>query len=281
VTVPYEHLVYDKPAPGVARITLNRPEVLNALHVPLLEEIYAAAAEADDDSEVAVIVYAGAGTSFCAGRDFKYSGMLQTEDPQGWFAWRRAYKGLGDQTWHHPKPTVAAVQGYALGTGAHLATLCDITIAAEDAKFGYPEFRYGELFGDHVWNVLAGAKKTKEWLFTGRNVDAQEAYDWGLVNRVVPLAELESNALTLARDIAVMEEKNPGYQRANKIEINLRHPAMTDRMVETRRAAVDFQFAAEYGAAAVESQERFYTKVAEKGIKAAVDEMHEGFSTRR
>src|SRR5438105_3904924 len=136
--VPYEHLVYDIPVPGVARITLNRPEVLNALHVPLLNEIYEAAAAAADDDAVAVLVYAGNGRSFCAGRDFKYSGTLQTEDPQGWFAWRRAYKGLGDQTWCHPKPTIAQVQGYALGTGSHLATLCDITVAAEGARFGYP-----------------------------------------------------------------------------------------------------------------------------------------------
>ena len=160
-----EQIIYDKPEEGIARITLNRAEALNALTLPMLDEIHAAAAEAAEDSDVAVLIYRGMGRAFCVGRDFKYSGELQTEDPEGWFAWRRRYRDFGPQTWTHPKATIAQVQGYALGGGHSIAAGCDITIASEDARFGYPEQRYGQLAGEwHVWNWIMGPKKTKEYV---------------------------------------------------------------------------------------------------------------------
>ncbi len=277
----YENLIYEKVEDGIARITLNRPEVLNALNVPLLYEIYEAAEEAARDNEIAVLVYRGAGRAFCAGRDFKYSGMLQTEDPQGWYAWRRSWKGLGTQTWFHPKVTVAQVHGYALGGGLHLSVLSDITIAAEGTKFGYPEARYGILAGeDHFWNLLCGPKKTKEWLLTGRNIDAKEAYEWGMINAVVPAEKLEETVMTLAKDLVTMERKNPGYLRANKWEVTRAYPEMY-RMAMPMYFSVESQAHREYFLATKESQERFYTKVAKEGIHAALDEMHEGFSGKR
>jgi enoyl-CoA hydratase/carnithine racemase len=278
--VDYENLVYDKPEDGIARITLNRPDALNALNVPLVQDIYAAAAEAAADDEVAVLIYRGNGRAFCAGRDFKYSGQLQTEDPEGWFAWRNFYRDFGPQTWMHPKATIAQVHGYALGGGHNIAVSCDITIASEDARFGYPEARYGILAGGiHVWNWMMGPKKTKEYMFTGRNFDASEAMMFGLINQVVPTEELEEAVLSMARDIVAIERRNPGYIRANKSQINYRHlELMTLTTLNPQRLA-DTPYETSYAGVSKESQEAFYTKVATEGFHAAVDDMHSGFTS--
>ena len=276
----YKYLIYDKPEDGIARITLNRPEVLNALNTELLLEIYAAADEAAQDDSVVVVVYRGTGRSFCVGRDFKHSAELQKSE-EGWFAWRKRYKGFGPQTWMHPKATIAQVQGHALGGGHNLAVACDLTIVADNSMFGYPEARYGQLAGrNHMWNWLVGPKKTKEFLFTGRNMDAQEALRIGLVNHVVPLADLDSTVLTFARDIVNIERKNPGYIRLNKMDINYRHQELMLYTTINPDVAAQKALETEYITKMKKSQESFYTKVAEKGIHAAMDDMHEGFNTR-
>src|SRR5690349_9566899 len=116
----YNSLIYEILEDGIACITLNRPESLNALNTELLLEIYDAAKVAGEDPKVVVLMYQGAGRSFCAGRDFKHSAELQKTE-EGWYAWRRRYRGFGPQTWLHPKATIAAVQGHALGGGHNLA----------------------------------------------------------------------------------------------------------------------------------------------------------------
>jgi len=277
----YEFLIYDIPEDGIARITLNRPEILNAFHIPLLEEIYAAAEEAATDPQIVVLLYRGAGKSFCVGRDFKYSGALQTGDPEGWFAWRRSNKGFGPQTWSHPKATIAQVQGYALGGGHNLAVGCDLTIASTDARFGYPEARYGTRGGrDHMWNWLIGPKKTKEYLFTGRNMNADEALRIGLVNQVVPLEKLDEVTLTMARDIVQIERHNPGYIRLNKMDINYRHPELMMNTTLNPDLHEHKVMETEFLTRMKKSQENFYTTVAEKGIHEALGGMHSGFSSK-
>lgn len=277
----YQFLIYDKPEDGIARITLNRPEVLNALHVPLVEEIYDAAERASEDPEVVVLLYRGAGRSFCAGRDFKYSGQLQTEDPEGWFAWRRRYHGFGAQTWLHQKATIAQVQGHALGGGHNLAVGCDITIVAEDVRFGYPEARAGLLGGGrHIWNWFMGPKKTKEYLFTGRTFGAQEALTFGLVNQVVPNDKLEDAAMSMAQDIVKIERRNPGYIRANKFQINYRHPDLLIFTSLNPSIAEQVPYETEYLLNAKTSQEEFYTRIANEGVHGALEKLHEGFSSR-
>ncbi len=275
----YKFLIFDKPEDGVARITLNRPESLNALNMDLVMEIYAAADEAAHDEKVVVLLYRGAGRSFCAGRDFKYSAELQEKDPEGWFAWRKRYRSFGPQTWLHPKATIAQVQGYALGGGHNLAVGCDITIVSNDARFGYPEARYGLLAGrNHMWNWLVGPKKTKEYLFTGRNMDAAEALRIGLVNQVVPIEELDRVTLELARDIVQIERKNPGYIRLNKLDINYRHQELMLYTNLNPDVAEQQARETEFVTRIKGSQESFYTKVAEKGIHEAMRDMHQGFS---
>lgn len=276
----YETVVYDSPEPGVARITLNRPESLNAITIPMLHELYAAAADAAADPDVAVLVYRGAGRSFCAGRDFKHSAELQTGDEEGWFAWRRAFHGFGRQTWLHPKATIAQVHGHALGNGQSLAGMCDITVASLDARFGYPEARYGAMSGGfHIWNHLIGPKRTKEYLFTGRSFTAEEAVTYGFVNHAVPLAELEEVVMSLARDIVTIERKNPGYVRANKTLINDQHVDLKVRSAVNDEVVEANAFLTQYTMDYVHSQEAFYRKVAEHGMKAALDDMHAGFSS--
>lgn len=276
----YQYLIYEDVEDGIARITLNRPDSLNALNTQLLLEIYDAADKAAKDDSVVVLLYRGAGRSFCAGRDFKHSAELQKTE-EGWFAWRKRYRGFGPQTWMHPKATLAQVQGHALGGGHNLAVGCDITICADNARFGYPEARYGQLAGrNHMWNWLVGPKKTKEFLFTGRNMDAEEALRIGLINHVVPLAQLEDTCLRFARDIVQIERKNPGYIRLNKMDINYRHQELMLYTTINPDVAEQKALETEFITKMKKSQETFYNNVAEKGIHAALDRMHDGFSTR-
>jgi enoyl-CoA hydratase/carnithine racemase len=277
----YELLSYEKLADGILAITLNRPECLNAVNLALLEEIYSAAQAAADDPDVVVVIYRGAGRAFSVGRDFKQSAELQTQDPEGWFAWRKRYRDFGPQTWRHPKATIAQVQGYALGAGHNLAVGCDITIASEDARFGYPEARFGILHGEaHIWNWLMGPKKTKEYMFTGRNFGAREAYECGLINQVVPLEELEAAVLAMARDIVTIERNNPGYIRANKFQINARHLELMEYSSLNPARGEAMPYIVDYTLRAKQTQEEFYTQVANRGFHEAVDDMHRGYTTR-
>lgn len=267
------------PVSGVARITLNRPEVLNAIHLPLMEEIHRAAQEAAEDDDVAALIYRGEGRAFCVGRDMKYAAELQATDPEGWFAWRRRYRGFGPQTWTHPKATIAQVQGHALGGGHDLAVSCDITVAASGTQLGYPEARYGLLMGGrHVWNWLAGPKKTKEYVFTGRTISAEEACRCGIINQVVAEDELEATVLGIATDIATIERRNPGYVAVNKFQINQRHLDLMS--LTTFNPDVVRQIASEtqYLLDSKETQTAFYAKVKDSGLKAAADDMHAGYA---
>ena len=274
----YEYVIYEKVEDGIARITLNRPEVLNAFHMDMAHEIWAAADEALKDDEVAVLIYRGAGRAFSVGRDFKYSAELQKkQDPQGW---RRAFTGFGEQTWFYPKITIAQVQGYAFGGGQQLAVFSDITIAAEGSQFGSPEDRYGDVRGgSHYLNFLCGPKIAKEWVLTGRTIDAADALRIGLINRVVPPEKLEEETMSYARDFVAVERKNPGFLRANKWDVIRAYPQMFF-IAPTANIVKESVALREYGAKAKETQERFYAKVEREGIHAALDDLHKGFATR-
>lgn len=278
----YEYLIYDVPEPGIARVTLNRPEVLNALNLEILSEIYQAADEAIRDPDVTVLIYRGAGRCFSVGRDFKQSGALQTKDEEGWFAWRRRNKGIGGQTWLCPKATIAQVHGYALGAGHNLAISCDITVAADDSKFGYPEARFGILGGrSHLWNELIGPKATKEYLFTGRLMSAEEALQLRLINHCVAGAELEEYVLGLARDVVEMERRNPGYVEMTKLDVNYQHPAILTATTVNSQVLERYALEAELIERVRRSQEVFFEKVANEGMTSALEELHRGFSSSK
>jgi len=212
-------ILYEQPAEGVARIVLNRPEMRNAQDTRLLYELNDALDEAAHDPAIRVIILAANGPHFSAGHDIRETGHLETQAqfrPVGTQAGYRApgaegrmareeevYVGFCERWRNIPKPTIAAVQGSCISGGLMLAWPMDLIIAADDAKFVDVTVAMGiagvEYFA-HPWEV--GVRKAKEMLFTGDPLSAEEAKQLGMVNRVVPRAELEAQTLALAQKIA-------------------------------------------------------------------------------
>ena len=184
----------------VATITLNRPKALNALNTQVMNEVTGAAAELDADPGVGAIILTGNEKAFAAGADIKEMAELSFADvfaADFFAAWG---KFAATRT-----PTIAAVAGYALGGGCEVAAMCDIVIAAENAKFGQPEITLGILPGMGGTQRLArsiGKAKTMDLVLTGRLMDAAEAESCGLVSRVVPTADLLEDALKIGEKIA-------------------------------------------------------------------------------
>lgn len=187
---------------GVGHLRLNRPEVLNAFHLPMYEEIAACISTWDSDDSVRSVLISGNGRAFCSGRDFRYSADLQVDDAPE--AWRRAYRTFFPYTTGCTKVIVAAVQGYALGGGASLALGADITVAAPDAVFGYPETRHGIASKSMLWAWLLGPKVAKEVVATGRLVAVGEIDHLGLVSAIVAPDDLLAHAYSVAEDVAKM-----------------------------------------------------------------------------
>ena len=196
----YEDILYDT-MDGIARITINRPEVRNAFRPTTLFELSQAFTVARDDPEVGVIVLTGAGDlAFCSGGDQRIRGDDGYKDPLG--VGRLNVLDLQVQIRRTPKPVIAMVAGYAIGGGHVLHVVCDLTIAADNARFGQTGSRVGSFDGGYGSGLLArivGQKKAREIWFLCEQYDAQEALAMGLVNRVVPLARLEEETMAVAR----------------------------------------------------------------------------------
>lgn len=188
---------------AVALLTLNRPDKLNAINEPMIEALDAALDAAEADESVRAIVVAGRGRAFSAGFDLATGPGEGKPEPA---EVRRALENdfrIILRFWDSPKPTVAAVHGYCLGSSLELAVACDLTIAAEDCRFGEPEVKFGSGIVALLLPWLAGPKAAKYLLLTGDDrVSAAEAQAMGLVNRVVPAASLLDEALALAMRIA-------------------------------------------------------------------------------
>jgi len=193
-----ETVLYDL-KDGIAIIRLNRPDVLNAQNRQLVSDFLTALKEAEVDTQVKVVIIKGEGRAFCSGDDLNEE-MNFTMD-QGF----NVVEIMHDTTrtiMRMPKPVIAAVHGYALGAGCEWAMNCDIRIAAEGAKFGFPETSVGMAVtnaGTKLLPLLIGLGRAKELVFTGQRIDADKALDWGLVNKVVPLEELENTAIEMAK----------------------------------------------------------------------------------
>lgn len=191
----------------VAVITLNRPEVANAQNMALLDDLDAAWTRAADDEEVRVIVLRGNGKHFSSGHDLKGNGSAPEKITLEYVyrAEARRYLEYSLRWRNVPKPSIAAVQGKCIAGGLLLCWPCDLIVAADNAEFSDPVVYMGiggvEYHG-HTWEL--GPRKAKEILFTGRAVTAQEAEKTGMVNRVVPLADLDTATMELARHIAQM-----------------------------------------------------------------------------
>ncbi|MFB4300992.1 enoyl-CoA hydratase [Actinomadura sp. NTSP31] len=194
-------------ADGVAVITLNRPEAANAQTMELLDDLDAAWRRAADDEDVRVIVLNANGRHFSAGHDLKSGGPAPEKITLEHIYAVEARRYLEyTLRWRNvPKPSIAAVQGKCIAGGLMLCWPCDLIVAAENAEFSDPVVHMGiggvEYHG-HTWEL--GPRKAKEILFTGRPVTADEAEKVGMVNKVVPLDELETSAMELAGQIAQM-----------------------------------------------------------------------------
>ena len=195
----YEDILYDT-LDGIARITINRPEVRNAFRPTTLFELSRAFEAARDDPEVGVIILTGSGEeAFCSGGDQRVRGDDGYRDPQG--VGRLNVLDLQVQIRRTPKPVIAMVAGYAIGGGHVLHVVCDLTIAADNARFGQTGPRVGSFDGGYGSGLLArivGQKKAREIWFLCEQYGAEEALAMGLVNRVVPLARLEEETVAVA-----------------------------------------------------------------------------------
>ncbi len=205
----YEDIRYETCAEGIARVTINRPEVRNAFRPQTVTELIRAFDAARDDAEVGVVILTGEGPdAFCSGGDQRVRGAGGYVGGDG--VPRLNVLDLQKRIRSLPKPVVAQVAGYAIGGGHVLHMMCDLTIAADNAVFGQTGPKVGSFDGGYGSGLLArqiGQKRAREIWFLCRQYDARTALDWGLVNAVVPLAELETETVKWARE---MLEKSGG-----------------------------------------------------------------------
>ena len=187
---------------NVGIITLNRPERLNAINAELLNDLITQLNVAREDDKVVSVILTGAGRSFCAGEDLK-----ETQSGKSMSQWKKEIDALQETQrviLKLDKPLIAAIRGYAVGGGLEFALGCDIRIAAQDAKFGFPETSVGLTItsaGTKLISQLVGLGKAKELVFTGEIIDAQQALQIGLVNQVVSGAELLDATLNMCERI--------------------------------------------------------------------------------
>ncbi len=190
-------------AEGIAKITIDRPEVRNAFRPLTTAELIRAFDTARDDATIGVVVLTGQGSlAFCSGGDQKIRGDDGYVDEQG--IGRLNVLDLQIQIRRMPKPVVAMVAGYAIGGGHVLHLCCDLTIAADNARFGQTGPRVGSFDGGYGINLLArqiGEKRAKEVWFLCRQYDAATALDWGLANAVVPVEDLERTTVEWCREM--------------------------------------------------------------------------------
>ena len=217
-TGEYEDILYET-SDGIAKITINRPEVRNAFRPATVVEMSKAFEVARNDPEIGVVILTGAGTeAFCSGGDQRVRGEDGYVDAGG--TGRLNVLDLQVQIRRLPKPVVAMVAGYAIGGGHVLHVVCDLTIAADNARFGQTGPRVGSFDGGYGAGLLArivGQKKAREIWFLCEQYDAQQALDMGLVNKVVPLADLEKETVAWCRR---MLELSPLALRMLKAGLN-------------------------------------------------------------
>ncbi|MGD8524439.1 MAG: enoyl-CoA hydratase/isomerase family protein [Desulfobacterales bacterium] len=197
----FECIIYEKDQ-GIATIKLNRPKVLNAMNKQLWLDVQTALEDAQKDSEIKVLVITGEGRAFSTGADLKES---KTRTQEEYREYLEELQEASRKIIRFEKPTIAAVNGYALGSGYELALACDIRIAAEAAQIGSPEARVTSSITGGAFRLvqdLIGPGKAKELLFTGEYIDGKEAERIGLVNRAVPLEKLQEEVSEMAEKIA-------------------------------------------------------------------------------
>jgi naphthoate synthase len=203
----YSDIRYELSGDGIAKITIDRPEVRNAFRPQTLVEVSDALERAREDTEVGVVILTGEGPlAFCSGGDQRVRGDTGYM-PEGAKVGRFHVTDLHVQMRRLPKPIVAMVAGYAVGGGHVLHLVCDLTIAADNARFGQTGPRVGSFdggFGATLLRDLVGTKKAKEIWFLCRRYDAAQALEMGLVNAVVPLERLEEETVAWCREMLAL-----------------------------------------------------------------------------
>ena len=207
----YQTLILEKGE--IAKITLNRPEKLNALNQQLKNELVSAINEVKRDPNTRVVIFKGAGRAFCAGQDITETVFFKAEHAKGWI---RGYDRLYNAIRSIDVPAIASIKGYAVGAGFQIALLMDIRIAAEDAKIGMTEIDVGIpcITGSQCL-LMAGMpfSKVVELIFTGDLIEAKEAEKLGIINKTVPADKLDEETEEMAKKIA---SKPPVAESINK-----------------------------------------------------------------
>ena len=198
---------------GIVRLTLNRPDVLNAINLQMRDDLWDAFHAFRDDPDARVLVLRGEGRAFCAGADISDFGTAPS-----YIEARRARRerDLWGLLLHLPKPTIAAVHGYALGAGCEMSLLCDLRVAADDARFGLPEVSLGYIpsaGGTQTLPRIIPPGVALHMILSGDPIDAAEALRLGLVHRVVPRDELDAAAGAWARTLAKREPLALSYAK--------------------------------------------------------------------
>ena len=256
-------VLYETRGPA-AWITLNRPEKLNALNGAVLEGLHAALDRAIADDEVKVVVLTGAGErAFSAGYDLSAEAAHSEIPAHTWHEVLGTDIDATMRVWALPKPTIAAVHGYCLAGGCELAMSCDLIVTVESGQFGEPEIRYGSGPVTLLMPFILGQKKTSELLFTGDMIDAAAAERAGLVNRVVPDDQVESEVEGLVQKIAPTPLP---VLRLTKIALNRAYEAMG--LQEAVKMNLDLS--AMLNAADTPEQREFMDIVKSQGLKAAL-----------
>jgi enoyl-CoA hydratase/carnithine racemase len=215
----FERIRYEK-APPRATITLNRPEVLNAFDFKMLREIARACEDASWDDDIRVLVITGEGRAFCVGADLRAWGADLIDNPTEYWKWFGAFKDMHDRLREIGKPTLARIQGIAVGGGNELQMACDLSVMVDDAFIRHVGLEHGSVpaGGATQWlPIMIGERRAREMILMCEPVPAQQAAAWGLVNWVVPAVELDAKVDEIVEKLAT---KLPQTTRYAKTQLN-------------------------------------------------------------
>jgi enoyl-CoA hydratase/carnithine racemase len=215
----FERIVYEKEPPR-ATIRLNRPDVLNAFDFQMLREIARAAEDASWDDGIRVVVVTGTGRAFCVGADLRSWGETLVGNPSEYWKWFGAFKDMHDRLREIGKPTLARVQGIAVGGGNELQMACDLAVMVDGAFIRHVGLEHGSVpaGGATQWlPIMVGDRRAREIVFMCEEIPARQAQEWGLVNWVVPEAELDAKVDEVVEKLA---RKLPQTTRYAKQQLN-------------------------------------------------------------
>lgn len=248
----------------VRRLTMNRPEALNALNGALIGALSDVVAAAAADDDVRVVIVRGAGRAFCAGYDLNEDAEGGEHDARHWHEELAASTTRMLELTDCPKPTIAQVHSYCLAGGTDLMLACDLAVVADDAKFGYVDIRFGSGVVSMFLPWVVGVRRAKELLFTGEDrVSAQEALRIGMVNRVVASGDLDDATMALAEEIAKNE---PFVVQTTKRAVNRAWDVAGFRAAMASNTELDVLIET----ANLPARDEFRRITQEEGLKAAI-----------